>query len=61
MDHIQIESCDGCGTRRKVRVFHHMGTPVLTLCRCCDRKAYDALQRRVRPVSVTAKKTVKIF
>lgn len=56
MDSIKIDTCDGCSGKRSVRVFHSMGVPVLSLCRTCDPRAYDSLQRR-SPAVVTARRT----
>ena len=61
MDSIKIDTCDACSRKRSVRVFHSHGVPVLTQCRACDPRSYDALRRRSRPGQrESTQRTIKV-
>lgn len=45
-DHISTDTCDTCGQKGPVRVFHHRGEPVLTQCRHCDPNNFENQARQ---------------
>lgn len=45
-DHISTDTCDTCGRKGPVVVFHQHDTSVLTQCRQCDPKNFEKQARR---------------
>jgi len=40
-DHLETTTCDSCHVEDKSVVLHHLGVPVLALCRRCDPASFE--------------------